>query len=172
VQTLGAGKATFTLDPFFAALVIAGYPTYPVKPATLDFGLSTSPKVTMPVVGGVWDKAHSRGTFVLRGGVDYIHYTTGPLTLHQLSLTRWHAGVNTPAGWTALANGSRITVVDENLMGSHPAYLTIGGHKFVRVNNVILTSDAMFDSAFLTTFGTPIGPMVPFGSATLLARLK
>jgi hypothetical protein len=168
---LGKGKASFSLDPFFALLVTASYPFYAVAPATTKFGIATTPSLSMPVTGGVWNKAHSRGTFLLKGGLDYIHYTSGPLTLHQLSATAWHAQVNMATGWTAFANGSRIVVLDEDLTGSHTSYPTIGGQKFVKVSNIVLTYDAAFNTAFNTVFGVPIGPS-PFGTATLLARLK
>ncbi len=46
------------------------------------------------------------------------------------------------------------------------------GHKYVRVSNIVLTYDAAFNTAFITVFGVPLGTAIPFGTATLLARLK
>ncbi len=168
---LGKGKASFTLDAFYALLVGASYPFYDVAPATLNFGVAQTPSLRMPITGGSWDKAHSSGTFVLKGGLDFIHYTTGPLTLHQLTDTAWHAHVNMTTGWTASVNGTRIVALDENLAGAHTSFPTIGGHKYVKVSNIALTYDAAFSTAFNSVFGVTIG-MSNFGTATLLARLK
>ncbi len=125
----------------------------------------------MHVAGGTWDKSHSRGTFLLNGGLVFVHYTAGPV-IHTLTLRSWRAGVNTTAGWTARVNGTRMVILDENLMGSHPSYPTIGGHKFVKVNTVILFYDNAFTTAFNTTFSEALTDGEPFGTATLLARLK
>ena len=170
-QALGAGKAVFTLDPFFATFVGTGFPVYPVAPAVLNFDGHTTPRLVMHVAGGTWDKAHSRGTFLLKGGLVFVHYTAGPV-IHTLTLGSWRAGVNTAAGWTARINGTRAVILDENLMGSHPSYPTIGGHKFVKVNTVILFYDSAFTTAFNTTFSATLADGEPFGTATLLARLK
>ena len=81
--------------------------------------------------------------------------------------------MNTTAGWTAQTNGTRIEVVDENLMGSHTSYFTKSGRTYVKVSTVILAYDPAFSTAFATTFGSvSIAPGVPFGVATLVARLK
>ncbi len=59
---LGTGQATFTLDPFFGAFFVENrFPFYPVAPATMKFSIATTPKVTMPITGGVWNKGFSRG---------------------------------------------------------------------------------------------------------------
>ncbi|MGZ4199140.1 MAG: hypothetical protein ACXVP1_03030 [Thermoleophilia bacterium] len=171
-KSLGKGQATVRLDPFFAALVGGGYPSYPVAPATAHFGIASTPALNLPVTGGNWDVAHARGTFSVKGGVDYIHYTTGPLTLHQLAITAWHAKVNQTTGWTASANGSRIAVFDENLTASHTSFPTIRGQKYVKVSGVALTYDPAFITAFFGVFGITLPTATPFGTATLLARLK
>jgi len=170
-KPLGKGSITVRLDPFFA-LLSGGYPMYPVAPATMHFGVPTTPALIVPVKGGSWDVAHDRGTFLVRGGIDFIHYTTGPLTLHQLTATAWHARVNQTTGWTAVANGSRMVVFDENFKASHTSYLTVGGRKFVKVSNVTLTYDNAFATVFSNVFGATLGTTTPFGTATLLARVK
>jgi len=170
-RTLGKGQATIRLDPVFALFVAGGFPPYPVPPGTMDFGVAVTPKLALPVVGGNWSSLDSRGTFLLRGGIDYIHYTAGPLTLHQLRVVKWHAGVNTTAGWTAQTNGTRIKVFDEDLTGSNPSFFKKGGHRYVKVNDVVLTYSTAFVTAFTNTFG-PTPPGIPFGTATLVARLK
>jgi hypothetical protein len=170
---LGQGQASFTLDPFFAFFVGQTFPPYPLAPATMKFSIAVTPKLVMPVTGGTWNKGFSRGQFVLSGGTDYIHYTAGPLTLHQLASTAWHANVNTTtAGWTASTNGTRIIILDEDLTNAHIAYPTIHGHKYVRVSNIALTYDAMFITAFVNEFIFNPGVTVPFGTATVVARLK
>jgi len=171
-QRLGKGNASFTLNPIFATLVGLGYPFYPVAPGTFKFSIATTPKVVIPVTGGVWNKAFARGQFAMKGGLDYIHYTTGPLTLHQLAPTAWRANVNQTTGWTASTNGSRIVFLDEDLTGAHTTYPTIGGHKYVRVSNIALNYDAMFLTAFFNTFGLNLGVTVPFGTGTVQALLK
>lgn len=170
---LGKGQASFTLDPFFAFFVNNGFPPYPLAPATMKFSIATTPKLIMPVTGGTWNKGFSRGQFLLRGGLDYIHYTAGPLTLHQLAETGWHANVNTTTpGWTAASNGTRIIFLDEDLTNVHITYPTIHGHKYVRVSNIALTYDTAFITAFVNEFVLNPGVTVPFGTATLQARLK
>ena len=172
-RALGKGQATVTLDTYFVLFVGGGFPIYPSAPATMHFGLALTPKLIVPIGGGTWDTVNARGTFLLKGGVDYIHYTSGPpLALHRLLIVKWHAGVNTTEGWTGQANGSRITIFDENLMGSHPSFFKRGGHRYVKVNDVILTYDTAFSTAFNNTFGTTITPGTPFGTATLVAQLK
>jgi hypothetical protein len=170
---LGKGQATFTLDPFFGTFFVEnGFPFYPVAPATMKFSIATTPKVTMPITGGVWNKGFSRGQFVLKGGLDYIHYTNGPLTLRQLADTAWHANVNQTTGWTASTNGTRIVILDESLTNAHITYPTIGGHKYVKVSNIALTYDSAFIAAFVNEFIQNPGVFVPFGTGTMLARLK
>ena len=172
-QRLGKGQASFTLDPFFATLVEATYPFYPVAPATFKFSIATTPRTIMPVTGGTWNKGFSRGQFVLKGGLDYIHYTNGPLTLHQLAITAWHANVNTTTtGWTASTNGTRILILDEDLTNAHITFPKIGGHKYVRVSNVKLTYDPMFLTTFESVFGLVLTAPIPFGTGTVQARLK
>jgi hypothetical protein len=170
-KSLGKGQVTIRLDPFFAVLS-GGYPVYPVAPATMHFGVPTTPALIVPIRGGSWDVAHARGTFLTKGGVDFIHYTTGPLTLHQLAATAWHAKVNQTTGWTAVANGSGVVLFDENLTASHTSFPTIRGHKFVKVTNVVLTYDTAFSAVFFSVFGVTISPGTGFGTATLLAQLK
>jgi len=171
---LGKGQASVTLDPFFGAFFVEdGFPFYPVAPAIFRFSIATTPKVIVPITGGTWNKGFSRGQFLLKGGVDYIHYTNGPLTLRQLAETGWHANVNTTTpGWTASSNGTRIIYLDEDLTNAHITFPKIGGHKYVRVSNVALTYDIAFITAFVNEFIMNPGVTVPFGTATLQARLK
>jgi len=169
---LGKGKVVVRVDPFFVQLVLGGYPFYAVPPAATQFGIPTTPSLTLPITGGTWDRTNTRGTFLVKGGVDYIHYTTGPLTLHQLDVTAWHAKINPTAVWTAVANGTRIAAFDAGLTSARMSFPTIGGHKFVKVSNVALTYDAAFDTAFFNVFGVSLVTTTPFGTATLIARLK
>jgi hypothetical protein len=170
-HTLGTGKVVVSLDPFVAEFVIAQYPFYPIAPASIAFN-APGPRVTLPITGGVWKTTPSpHGTFFLKGGLVWVHYATGP-TLQTFSVPGWRAGVNTTAGWTGILNGTRTAILDENLMGSHASFLTIHGHKYVKVTTVILTYNTAFATAFNTAFGTSLNVGEPFGTATLLARLK
>jgi hypothetical protein len=168
---LGTGKVVVSLDPFVAVFIGDAYPFYPLAPASIAFD-APGPRVTLPITGGVWKTTpNPRGTFFLKGGLFWVHYTAGP-TLVTFSVPAWRAGVNTSTGWTALVNGTRNTIFDENLMGSHASFLTIHGHKYVKVTTVILTYNTTFVTAFNAAFGTSLTSGEPFGTATLLARLK
>ncbi len=57
-------------------------------------------------------------------------------------------------------------------MGSHASIFSSHGHKYVKVTGVLLTYTAAFTTAFNTTFGTALSIGEPFGTATLVARLK
>ncbi|MGZ4199299.1 MAG: hypothetical protein ACXVP1_03865 [Thermoleophilia bacterium] len=172
-RPLGQGQASITLDPFFATFAMFGYPFYPLTPAIMKFSVATTPRLVMPVTGGTWNTGFSRGRFNLRGGLDYIHYTTTPLTLHQLAATAWHANVNLTTPWTASVNGTRIVALDEDLTNVHITVPTIHGHQYVRVSNIVLSYDTAFNDAFTSVFGLPIGTLpIGFGTATLQARLK
>ena len=169
-RPLGGGKVVVEIDPFFAQLISAGHPFFPIAPASMSF-TGTIPRLVFPVSGGWWNRATSRGTFLLRGGTAYVHYTS-PTAFAAFLLPGWQAGINTAAGWTALVHGSRARILDENLMGSHPSYLLIGGHLYVRVNTVILFYSAAFTAAFNAVYGPVLPPGEPFGVATLQAQLK
>jgi hypothetical protein len=168
---LGTGKVVVSLDPFVAVFIGAQYPFYPIAPASIAFN-APGPRVALPVTGGAWSTSPApHGTFFLKGGLVWVHYATGP-TLQTFSVPGWRAGVNTTAGWTGILNGTRTAILDENLMGSHASFLTIHGHKYVKVTTVILTYNMAFATAFNTAFGTSLMSSEPFGTATLLARLK
>jgi hypothetical protein len=169
-RPLGTGRAVITLDPFARTFIGGGYPFYPVAPATLGF-TGAAPRLVLPVAGGTWDRSALRGTFVLRGGLVYVHYTS-TTAFTAFNLPAWRAGINTTAGWTALVNGTRRRILDENLMGSHPSYPFIGGHRYVRVTTVILSYSTAFTNAFNAAFGAALPFGSPFGVATLQARLK
>jgi len=169
VRPLGRGKVVVTLDPFFAQFIAAGYPFFPFAPASMGF-IGTAPHLVLPVTGGTWNKATLRGTFDLKGGLVWVHYTS-PTAFIAFSLLAWHAGINTTAGWTGLVNGGRIAIFDENLMGSHPSYPLIRGHRYVRINTVILSYNTAFTNAYAAAFAATLPPGGPFGVATLGAGL-
>jgi len=167
---LGAGTATFSLDPTetntFMTNVIAPSPVYPAR---LSFGHSTV-SFKMPISGGAW--SGNKGTFLLTGGLVYVSPTV-PATFKLLRLTQWHAGVNTTAGFSIVANVTRSSsFFDENLMGSIPSIVKIHGHKYVKVTNVMLFLDPTSAAAFTTAFGAPSFDGDYFGSVTFLARVK
>ena len=167
---LGAGTATFSLDPAetntFMSNVIAPSPVYPAR---LSFGHSTV-TFKMPISGGTW--SGEKGTFLLTGGLAYVS-PTAPSTFKLLRLTQWHAGVNTLAGFSIVANGTRSSpFFDENLMGSIPSIVKIHGHKYVKVTNVMLFLNTTSAAALTTAFGAPSFNGDFFGSVTLLARVK
>jgi hypothetical protein len=170
-RKLGAGTATFHLDPtgvvdFFGSRIAP----YPVSPAKLSFG-GFSVKFTMPVRGGTWDTKALRGAFLLGGGLTYVQGV--PSHFQKLTLSGWRAGVNNSTGFSIVAAGGRSpTFFDQNLMGSIPSVVTIHGHKYAKVTNVLLFFNATSVGALTTAF--TVGPSVgdPFGSVTLLARLK
>ena len=168
---LGTGKVVVVLDPFFDIFLNAGYPMYPVGPASMAFD-APGPHITLPTTGGTWSSTlHPHGTFVSKGGFAFIRFTGSP-TLTALSIPGWHAVVGTTAGWTGLVNGTRTPIFDEDLTMSHTTFPTSHGHKFVKITGVILKYDDGFTNAFLAAFGTTPGPNQPFGTATLVARLK
>jgi hypothetical protein len=168
---LGAGTATFSLDPtgtieFFSS----GMAPYPMSPAGMAFATS---RVTfkMPIYGGTWSPGDLHGTFLLRGGLSYVHW--GPTTFTRLNLTGWRAGVNNSTGFSIAANGTRSSrFFDENLMGSIPSVVTIHHHKYAKVTNVMLSFNTTSTTAIDTVFGTSPSPGDFFASVTFLARLK
>ena len=167
---LGAGTATFSLDPAetntFMSNVIAPSPVYPAR---LSFG-HASVTFKMPISGGTW--SGEKGTFLLTGGLAYVS-PTAPSTFKLLRLTQWHAGVNTLAGFSIVANGTRSSsFFDENLMGSIPSIVKIHGHKYVKVTNVMLFLNTTSAGALTTAFGAPSFTGDFFGSVTFLARVK
>jgi hypothetical protein len=124
---LGTGTAVITLDPFVAEFINAAYPFFPVAPAAIAFN-SPGPRVALPITGGAWNtKPHPHGTFLLKGGLFWVHYAG--TTLETFTLPAWRAGINTTAGWTALVNGTREAIFDETLTGMHATVRTIHGHK-------------------------------------------
>jgi hypothetical protein len=168
---IGTGKVVVTLDPFFNIFLSAGYPMYPVAPASMAFDAPGS-RMALPVVGGRWHATlHPHGTFVLKGGFVFIHYTGVPM-LKSLSIPAWQAVVGTTTGWTALVNGTRAPILDEDLTTSTTTFPKAHGHRSVKITGVVLTYDNAFTTAFNTAFGTTLSNNEPFGTATLVARLK
>ena len=127
-RLLGAGTATFVLDPGqTGTLITNGTPPYAISPARLAFGASTV-SLKMPIYGGTWSPSGLRGTFLLRGGLVFVK--PGVPTWTKLRLTKWRAGVNNSSGFSILVNGTRHAgFFEENLMGSEPSVVTIKGHK-------------------------------------------
>jgi hypothetical protein len=168
---LGAGTATFSLDTtetlgFFAASM-APSPIYPARMAL------TASRVTfkMPIYGGTWGAGGTRDTFLLRGGLYYVR--AGASTFTLLKLTGWRAGVNTTAGFSISANGTRSSdFFDENLMGAESLVVTIHGHKYAKVTEVLLFFNTTSAGVFNGVFGTPPTAGDLFGAVTFLARLK
>jgi hypothetical protein len=167
IHKLGAGKVVVTLDPFFFVFVSAGYPFYPLAPAQQLFD-APGARLVLPTSGGAWNTTSSRGTFVSKGGIVFLHYTG---TVSTLSVPAWHAGINTTAGWTALLNGTRTTILDHNVTGMHTTFPKIHGHTYVKVTGDVLAYNTAFVNAFNTAFGAGLAAE-PLGTATLLARLK
>ena len=170
-RLLGAGTATFVLDPGqTGTLITNGTPPYAISPARLAFGASTV-SLKMPIYGGTWSPSGLRGTFLLRGGLVFVK--PGVPTWTKLRLTKWRAGVNNSSGFSILVNGTRHAgFFEENLMGSEPSVVTIKGHKYVKVTNVLLFYDATSVNAFTGAFGSGPADSAPFGAVTFLARLK
>jgi len=170
-RALGAGTATFVLDPDqTGTLITNGTPPYAMSPARLAFGASVI-RLTMPIRGGTWSPSGLHGTFLLRGGLVFVEPSTP--TWKKLRLTSWRAGVNNSSGFSILVNGSRHAgFFEENLMGSEPSIVTIKGHKYVKVTNVLLFFDATSVNAFTGAFGSGPADSAPFGAVTFVARLK
>jgi hypothetical protein len=169
---LGAGTATFRLDPTETGDFLTGaIPPYPINPARMSFTTSRA-TLKMPIFGGTWTTgAGAHGTFLLKGGLAYVQPGTG--TFVVLNLTGWRAGVNNSTGFSIAANGTRSPVFfDENLMGSIPSVVTIHGHKYAKVTDVLLFFNATSAGAINGAFSTGPAPGDPFGSVTFLARLK
>jgi hypothetical protein len=169
---LGAGTATFSLDPTETGdFMHAAIPPYPIYPARMSFTTSRA-TFRMPIFGGHWTPGTgAHGTFLLKGGLAYVAPGTG--TFVVLNLKGWRAGVNNSTGFSISANGTRSShFFDENLMGSIPSVVTIHGHKFVKVTNVLLFFNATSVGAINGEFGSAPSPGDPFGSVTFLARLK
>jgi hypothetical protein len=167
-RKLGSGTITITLDPFFAVFVGAGYPLYPFAPTVQKFN-TPGPRLVMPVYGGTWNTSTLRGTFNSKGGIVFIHYSAG--VLRTLTLPAWRAGVGTTAGWTALVNGTRTTILTQTLTGMQITLPRIHHRTYVRVTGIALSYNANFLSAFNGAFAA--GLMTePLGTATLQAPLK
>jgi hypothetical protein len=167
-RSLGSGTIVVTLDPFFATFVGAGYPLYPFAPAVEPFNVP-GPRVVMPVYGGTWNTSTLQGTFRSKGGIVFIHYAAG--TLRTLTLPAWRAGVGTTAGWTALVNGTRTTILTQSLTGMNITLPRIHGRTYVRVTGIALSYNANFLSAFNAAFAAGL-TVEPLGTATLQAPLK
>lgn len=168
---LGTGKVSVSLNPFYLIFLTGGYPMYPVAPAAMAFD-APGTRLALPVKGGIWNAGlHPHGTFVLKGGFEFIHYSGSP-TLVTLSIPGWHAVVGTTAGWTGLINGTRTPILDEFLNTSTTTFPKSHGQRFVKITGVALEYDDAFTSAFNTAFGTSLVNGEPFGTATLVARLK
>ena len=168
---LGAGTATFSLDPAEAIEFVSnGIVPCPISPATMSFAAS---RVTfkMPISGGTWSPSALKGTFLLKGGLSYAR--AGATTFTVLNLTGWRAGVNNSTGFSISANGHRSsTFFDENLMGSTPSVVKIHGHKYAKVTNVLLFFNATSTGAISGALGASPPSGDPFGAVTFLARLK
>jgi hypothetical protein len=169
---LGAGTATFSLDPTETGDFIgSSIAPYPIPPASMSFTTSRA-TFKMPIRGGTWTPgAGAHGTFLLRGGLAYV--TSGVGTFVLLDLKGWRAGVNNSTGFSISANDTRSpNFFDENLMGSIPSVVTIHGHKYAKVTNVLLFFNATSVGAINGVFGIAPAPGDPFGAVTFLARLK
>jgi hypothetical protein len=168
---LGTGTATFSLDRAQTILFFgAAIPPYPVSPAAMTFTTSAV-KFTMPISGGTWSPSALQGTFLLKGGLAYVHPAATTFTV--LDLTGWRAGVNNNTGFSIAANGHRSSrFFDENLMGSIPSIVTSHGYKYVKITDVLLFFNATSTAAINGAFGTTPPPGATFGSVTFLARLK
>lgn len=173
---VGQGKVAVTLDPtYFALFLLAGYPIYPAGPAVMDFSTANA-VLTLPVTGGVWHTgSNAHGTFVTKGGITFIHYSSG---LESLSFTGWHAIVGAGSeGWTGVGKGDNIgsfgVLFDEDLTNSHTSFTHIHGHKYLEITDVALTYDSDLQSVYASAFSSSAIPdNTPFGTATLLARVK
>ena len=172
---LGQGKVAVTLSPWFDIFLIAGYPIYPASPAAMTFG-GSDPILALPVAGGVWHTGSSaHGTFVLKGGITFIHVSSG---IESLSFTGWHANVGASSeGWTGVGTGVNTgsfgVLFDEDLTNSHVSFTHIHGHKYLEITDVVLTYDSDLQSVYASTFSpSAIPDNTPFGTATLLARVK
>jgi len=72
---LGTGKVSVSLNPFYLIFLTGGYPMYPVAPAAMAFD-APGTRLALPVKGGIWNAGlHPHGTFVLKGGFEFIHYS-------------------------------------------------------------------------------------------------
>jgi hypothetical protein len=167
-RNLGTGTIVITLDPFFATFVGAAYPLYPYAPTVQRFN-APGPRLVMPVYGGTWNTSTLQGTFRSKGGIVFIHFTGG--VLRALTLPSWRAGVGTTAGWTALVNGTRETILTQNLTGMHITLPRIHHRTWVKVTGIALSYNANFLSAFNAAFATGL-LTEPLGTATLQAPLK
>ena len=77
---LGTGKVVVTLDPFVAEFITAAYPFFPIAPAAIAVN-APGPRVALPVSGGAWSTTPApHGTFLLKGGLVWVHYVTTTLT--------------------------------------------------------------------------------------------
>ena len=142
-----------------------------MAPALIAFD-APGPRVALPVTGGVWNTTpQPHGTFFLKGGLVWVDDATGP-GLQTFTVPAWRAGINTLSGWTALVNGTRTDIFGEILNEPFSAVVTIHGHKYLKVSNVMLSYSTSFTSAWEAAFGTELSPAESFGTATLLARLK
>ena len=167
---LGAGTATFSLDPSETATLLgAGIAPAPISPSRLSFTTSAV-RFRTPVSGGTWDQSAPHGTFLLKGGLTFVAPGSA---FKLLALKGWRAGVNTAKGFSISANGTRSTLFfDENLMGSIPSIVTIHGVRYVKVTNVLLFYNATSAGAFTTALGGGPSAGDPFAAVTFRARLK
>ena len=141
----------------------------------MDFSTANA-VLTLPVTGGVWHTgSNAHGTFVTKGGITFIHYSSG---LESLSFTGWHAIVGAGSeGWTGVGKGDNIgsfgVLFDEDLTNSHTSFTHIHGHKYLEITDVALTYDSDLQSVYASAFSSSAIPdNTPFGTATLLARVK
>ena len=179
-RALGAGTATFHLDSGETATIMGTFfEPYPAPPARLSFG-DTTATLTLPVSGGTWNTGTSHGTFDLRGGLRYVEpielisgppdVTTGRFV--QFAASGWHAGVGTSAGLSVVTGGARLNgFFDQQPTGS-ARIVTVHGKRYVKVTGLALTFNATSVAALTNVFSRAPGPGDPFGSLTLLARLK
>jgi len=169
---LGAGTATFSLDPQLTGdLLQAGIAPYPIFPARISWGLS-SVTLRMPVTGGTWTTGTAaHGTFLLAGGLAYV--ARGITNFIILNVKGWRAGVNTTPGISVSVNGTRTpNFLDEDLAGMTQSIVTVHGQKFVKVTGVGLDFGATSANEINDAFDVALAPLDPFGTATFLARLR
>jgi hypothetical protein len=179
VHPLGAGSATFRLDPAVTANLFGlGIAPYPISPASLSFS-GSNVRFSMPVRRGTWDTTAGRGTFLLRGGLTYVRGESIIINpdipsgvFLKFTMSGWRAGVGTSAGFSIVANGTRTaTFFDQNLVGAI-SIVTIHGHKFVKVANLQLFFNSTSAAAIKDALGNSPSPRDLFGSVTFLVRLK
>jgi len=177
-RPLGAGTATFHLDSGeTASLMGEGLEPYPISPALLSLEGSTA-TLRLPVRGGTWDTSHARGTFLLKGGLTYVLpeevVTVSTITglFRKFTMTGWRAGVGTSAGFSIVADGTRTPTFFDQVAKGTASVVTPHGQRYLRVTKLQLSFNATSAGAIKNALGPAPNAGDPFGSVTLLARLK